>query len=468
MRFEEKLNISESSSLRNELIITIVLSLVISVAVYLLLSTATESLLERTQGSEAYHATMDKQLVVELGNYVEKKRVTSDDWYALNRFVESNQIYSLKIYKNQLLVYDSSSNGPLSTSNANATGSVTETDEISMKATVVSFADGNADVLLTGNYRSVWYRVAGIVNLGIAFVLFILIVMSFMRNRVYYLKELSNDVNRMGEGDFARPLTIKGNDEISELASNLDQMRMTFSQHLRDISKMQEESKDVITSMSHDMRTPMTPLLVYLEMLKDRKYTSEEQMVQYAEKSYEKALQLKNMADNMFQYMRLDRDTEVELVTVTVAEAFYDQLSSVIDYLTTNGYDVDVDLNFDEVDIRVNLSYVARIFDNLVSNIQRYSDPKERVFVKLYREKNKVLLQIKNSINALADYSQSTGFGVKNIRKMADNMGAEYIVSQNDGKYNTILLFDIANGDEKGDDTEVRGVTTKTIDISRS
>ena len=89
---------------------------------------------------------------------------------------------------------------------------------------------------------------------------------------------------------------------------------------------------------------------------------------------------------------------------------------------------------------------MIRIFDNLVSNILKYADCSNAVIVNLFNENDKVILHVSNRINELADYSTSTGFGVKNIKKMMQQMSSECIIHQKDDRYDTFLLFRVTSG----------------------
>ena len=149
---------------------------------------------------------------------------------------------------------------------------------------------------------------------------------------------------------------------------DIDALRLSFVQKLKQSIQMQEERRDIITAMSHDMRTPMTPLLVYLQMLDEHKYTDEVQHNQYVSKSLEKALQLKTLSDNMFSYLLLDKDSDIEMATISMKEAFYDQLSGMFDYLGENGFTIDADIDMQDVFIRVNMDYICLLYTSYAAD----------------------------------------------------------------------------------------------------
>lgn len=100
------------------------------------------------------------------------------------------------------------------------------------------------------------------------------------------------------------------------------------------------------------------------------------------------------MSDNMFSYFIMDKNADISLETVSMYDAFYDQLSSMKGYLTIEGYEIQINMDMTDVDIKINGEFMIRIFDNLVSNILKYADCSNAVIVNLFNENDKVILHV--------------------------------------------------------------------------
>lgn len=440
-------------SLNHELAIVAILAFIIAVMSGVLLGALFNSLLDKHFATDEYYHQQEEKILENLNEYISEAEVTTNDWYKLNKWLERKKIVTLRIYKDELLVYDSEFYQSKNSAKYENTVPQTENANDKNQAHKVIFEDGEADVIINGMYANVYYKIALVTELLIPCIIFMTIILVAVRKKVNYVIRLCDEVHIMEGGDLDYPITIKGRDELTLLAVSLDEFRMSFIYKLKEIINLQQESKALVTEMSHDMRTPMTPLLIYLGMLREKRYNSEEEMENYIIKSYDKATQLKNMSDNMFSYFLMDKDAMPILETLSMKTVFYDQLSAMSDYLTESGFIPKVSIELAEVDINVNMDSIARIFDNMVSNILKYAEPSRPIFIKLYSENGKVIFHIGNTINALADYSASTGFGVKNIKKMMSQMSAECIISQKNNSYDTFLLFKIVslsvNTDEK-------------------
>lgn len=432
-------------SLNHELAIVAILAFIIAVMSGVLLGALFNSLLDKHFATDEYYHQQEEKLLENLNTFISEADVTTNDWYKLNTWLERKKIVALRIYKDELLVYDSEFYKSKNSAKYENTVPQTENANEKKQAYKVIFEDGEADVIINGMYANVYYKIALVTELLIPCIIFMTIILVAVRKKVNYVIRLCDEVHIMEGGDLDYPITIKGRDELTLLAVSLDEFRMSFIYKLKEIINLQQESKALVTEMSHDMRTPMTPLLIYLGMLREKRYNSEEEMENYIIKSHDKATQLKNMSDNMFSYFLMDKDAVPIPETLNMKTVFYDQLSAMSDYLTESGFIPKVNIELAEVNINVNMDSIARIFDNIVSNILKYAEPSRPIFIKLYSENGKVIFHIGNTINTLADYSASTGFGVKNIKKMMSQMSAECIISQKNNSYDTFLLFKIVS-----------------------
>lgn len=434
-------------------------ALVVSVIFYLILCVTVETALDKVFDTEQYYKKCDKKTIANLESYIDENNVKSDDWYMLNKWVNDGNAVTLTVYKDDALVYDSQmtysysddSETDDSSSSSISSAVMIESDYALHTSYKVNFADGEADVVIYGFYSSKYYRAAYILEFLFPCLLFIVIVMIAVQKKMKCLIQLSEEVHLMENGDLDHPITVRGTDEIAMLAGSVDSLRQSFLQKLARIMQLQNESKALVTEMSHDLRTPMTPLMIYLGMLREHRYESDEERESYIEKSYEKAAQLKHMSDNMFSYFIMDKNADISLETVSMYDAFYDQLSSMKGYLTIEGYQIQINMNMVDVNIKINGEFMIRIFDNIVSNILKYADRDNAVIVNLFNENDKVILHVSNRINELADHSTSTGFGVKNIKKMMQQMSSECIIHQKEDRYDTFLLFRVTCEDPDND-----------------
>ena len=442
-------------TIRAEIILLLLAALAFSAACWLILNVSLSAYLDDRFDNDTYYRQQDEKTLESLNVYIGEYKVASDDWYMLNKWVDREQLVYMRVYRDGELKFLSSAAADEKEFSRMMDAYAIETMYEKSLAYQVGFADGKADVLITGRYATSYYNAALLIQIIVPCILFISIIMVGIRRKVRYIKKLSEDITILEGGELDHPVTIYGRDELAQLAGSIDELRINFSNKLEEINTLQENNRDFITEMAHDLRTPMTPLLVYLGMLRENRFESDEERDNYIQKAYVKATQLKNMSDGMFTHFLMDAGDESAMVMLSMMDVFYDQVSAMIDYLKTSDFRIVSDIRMQEVSVLVNGEFIARIFDNLVSNILKYADPHEVIRIQLYVENRKVIYQQRNMVNELADHSTSTGFGVKNIRKMLDKMGGELLESQKNGYYETWLIFPVAGMDSSFAETEV-------------
>ena len=450
------------TTLSSELMCVIVAALTGAVFIYLILSSLFSHFLDSRFTTEEYYQSEDEKIISSLKDYIQEYTVSSDDRYIMDQWVQANPVSYIAIYKDGRLSYL-----PNTLTQRDWTKMEHETNYEQSVAYNVKFADGVCDVIISGNYAALYYNLANLLKIVIPCIFFFIVLLVVIRAKVQYIVRLDQDVDALQRGEYNREIHIEGRDELTTLAESIDEMRNAYNQKLEEINRMFDDNREFVTEMSHDMRTPMTPLLVYLGMLRDKRYETEEDHDNYVLKANEKAVQLKHMSDNMFASLLVNQRAEIELSVNNMNVAFYDQMSALADYLGAEGFLIDASsVRPSDACVLVNLDFCARIFDNIMSNILKYADKQQPLRIYMDVEESNaeaensgtaarhVVIRFSNTINELADYSSSTGFGVKNIHKMMEQMNAKCVVDQQIETYSIELRFPVVENPSVNDDRD--------------
>ena len=373
--------------------------------------------------------------------YVTEEHLSSGDREAISDWVSEQDFTLLELYRDQVLVYSSF---------------VPDQNDIGHEGKPTPFYDWmpRADVTFTdGELQALLYYdpVLALRNSCTKWLiifcvwLFLVIFLLGCRRIVQYICLLSQEVQVMENGDFSRPVTVQGNNELAALASCLDSMRVTLAQQRRQEAETSARVKDLITQMSHDLRTPLTTLLLYTEIVAGGKYHSQAQLEEYLGKIDTKARQIKQLSDNLFEYALVTRDMVVALDgPAPFSQIFEEPLAEFADQLDQRGFGCLLDLGEEDVRLQVYRPYIRRIFDNIASNIFKYADPAHPVLVSFVREGEKAGLAFANvPLPPDTGGAESTKVGLISVQTMMEKMQAEVEVSQTARQYCITLLFPV-------------------------
>ena len=391
--------------------------------------------------SEVQSKLTQKQ-VNELQAYVDENHLASTDVFEITDWAHRRRYVLLELYRDRVLIY--SSFAPKG-AQLNENSEQTPVYDWAPHYTI-HFADGAAEAMLYYNGFNTYYGTGCEILLALCIVWwFPGFFLLHSRKIVRYVVQLSEEIQAMEGGDLDHPITIRGADEISTLASCLDSMRVTLRQQQEDEAQASAKVKNLITEMSHDLRTPLTTLLLYTEILRCRQYETPEQASDYLNKIDAKARQIKQLSDNLFEYALVTRDTVAVLdPPAHFSEVFEEPLTEMVDTLQQRGFACALDLGEENVLLSVSGQYVHRILDNITSNLVKYADPHSDILVRFVQEGNRAGLCFENRVLPVPASSESTKVGLPSIETMMEKMQGVCRIEQPEGIFRMTLLFKTA------------------------
>lgn len=428
-------------NLKNQAIAVVCVSALISCVCYLILNSVGTYLLDQCLSKQVHVEQRNKEMLQSLQEYVSQQDLHVEDTNDIDIWLDSQRegYLMMGIYQNDQLIYDSTAYR-LGTGYFNKTYSESETDGFTTQTIV--FADGDAQVLLYGYYDSAYYTTATVIEIGICVILFVLLFVGWFSKKIAYIRKLEQEIKILETGGLEKPITVRGTDELGTLANGLNQMRMALSENMEKEAEAKRANYELIAAVSHDLRTPMTSLSLYLDLLREGRYDTEQEMHQYLDKSREKVVQIKQMSDQLFDRFYMSKKSSVQLEPPVKAQFILeDYLSNLVGFLEINGYHIQAQLDWPEAYIAVSMEYMGRIFDNIGSNILKYADPQHPVLLTVSGSRRQLVIRFENEILLQSKNPESTEVGVRNICLMMEKMHGLCQVRKTKGRYCIQLAF---------------------------
>lgn len=380
--------------------------------------------------------------VEELQDFVTQNQISSRDFREITHWVQKNNYTLLELYRDHVLVY--SSFAPKREFQGEQNQRVPFYDW--QPYATIHFTDGDLEALLYCNSMRTYELLGTSILLVVCLGLFLLVFLLGCRRIVQYICLLSDEIQAMAGGDLDHSITVQGSDELTTLASCLDAMRLALRQQHQQEAETSAKVKSLITQMSHDLRTPLTTLLLYTEIVRYHKYQTEGQLGDYLAKIDRKARQIKHLSDNLFEYALVTRDTSVTLdPPAPLSRIFEGPLAEMADQLQQHGFGCTFDLGQEDLFLTVYEPYIRRILDNITSNILKYADPARPVAVTFVREDGLAGLTFENAVLPDTDAAESTKVGLVSIQTMMEKMQAQSRIQSGEGRFCITLLFPLTD-----------------------
>ena len=222
---------------------------------------------------------------------------------------------------------------------------------------------------------------------AISFIVFVEIFFKLIDFTIEYIRKLRRSIQRVTSGNYGVQCEVEYDDELGSLAANINVLSKTLLAKEKESEKLKEKERaaldiernaerqknELITNVAHDLRTPLTTIVGYLELIKDDTALSKEDVHKYSGIAYEKSIRLQEMMDDLFEFTKLD-NADIKLNKSMI------NLSGLIMQMTDEFYPSFKDCNITPiVDLPEENIYVqgdgqllARVFDNLISNALKY------------------------------------------------------------------------------------------------
>ena len=436
----------QKSSLKIGLLRAIVVGLILAALVYGTVSFLAEYLRTNYYTREDFREKREAQLIEEFRDYVADRDIASSDTESIEQWVSQKTYIYLLLYKGDDLyfssgMYDNANIIPLF-SNLMLGGSVDYPTEEEMLEYAkendlfkLEMADGTVYASITEFTEYLYSDIAMVLTLVLAMLTLSLVIMIYFFKVVGRITKLAADVTVVAEGDMHHEIRADGDDEISKLSYDVENMRSAILETLESEREAREANTELITSMSHDIRTPLTVLIGYLDIMKI--YSTDERMNEYIKSSEKTAMRLKKLSDDMFKYLLVFGNSAKpsELEEYDGKTLIEQLLSEHILLLRERGYEVKEKPSEEDVTVLTSAPDLMRIIDNVFSNIRKYADKEKPIEVAVEVGEDRVHLTFSNGIAKERPTVESNGIGLKTCAKIAELISCEFTYALETDKF---------------------------------
>lgn len=237
------------------------------------------------------------------------------------------------------------------------------------------------NALLAMIYNSDLIIILGYVLIGI--VIFSITFLLLQEKSIRYISRISDAMQNISEGDLNTFVEVEGDDEFSSMASNLNKM----VEDLRDLMDKERESErtknELITNVAHDLRTPLTSIIGYLELLSVKSSLPADMQHKYIDIAYTKAKRLEKLIEDLFGFTKMNYGKlSMHVGKVDIIKLLSQLLEEAYPSFADKGLSYELQSNVPAMVIAADGNLLARLFDNLINNAIKYGADGKRILVK--------------------------------------------------------------------------------------
>lgn len=192
-----------------------------------------------------------------------------------------------------------------------------------------------------------------------------------VKEQLSIIKDALEDIKK---GNLNRRILTRRNDLTKMICYNINEIAINDQAQLVSLKQSEQAYKRLMTSLSHDVKTPLTSLVGYLEAIEE-KIVTEEEKEEYIGVALDKAYHLKDFVESLFEWVKLDaREQIFQFEIYDLNELSRDILTDWVPMLEDKQFTYEIDIPEKEYSIRLDLNAYMRILNNLLQNVLLHSE----------------------------------------------------------------------------------------------
>lgn len=409
-----------------------------------------------------HKAAREEALLSNLQGFIDERGITGEDAEEkLEEWTSDNRYVFLQVYLDDDIIFSSITQNPPANegeeSGDDGVFSRPSSEDILKHAEIldlktISDSAGESLHVKIYDYSEYFQRdILNVLSFVVSMIVLGAVVVEHFGKIIARIKRLQYDVNEVFRGHLEHPIVATGFDELTRLSYDVENMRSAMLDNIEKEREALQMNTELITSMSHDIRTPLTVLMGYVDIMKSD--LPPEELREYILASEKTVQRLKQLSDDMFKYFRaFGKGAEGITMEEYDAPTLFEQLlAEHVFLLGESGYQVNY--NIDELlegksIVRTDAPHMMRVVDNIFSNLYKYADINKEVSIIGKREGDLAVFEFKNSV-AENKGAESSKVGLKTCKRLASYIMNSFDWGEEDGIFTLTLSLKLYDEETK-------------------
>jgi signal transduction histidine kinase len=250
----------------------------------------------------------------------------------------------------------------------------------------------------------VYAKETGVTPYILGFITFIICFYFITKRKMREIEEIAVGLKEIAKGNLKFRIQEKSTDELGTLATNINYMAQELDQMIERERQAEKLKDELITNVSHDLRTPLTSVMGYLRLVKDHQYKNLVQLDEYVDIAYGKSEQLKKLVEDLFDFTRLNHEgVQLKKEKVNLGQMLR-QLMEELDPIAKDNYVTFMkDLPRESIMMEVDPNQMVRAFENVLTNAIKYSTHPGIIHVEMPKNEDSVKICVSNPCEDLTN-----------------------------------------------------------------
>ena len=235
-----------------------------------------------------------------------------------------------------------------------------------------------------------------VVTISAGIVLFITYFLLLTKKFITYIDQMIDGINQISLGNFGNRIEISNEDEFAMLAGKLNQMADDIRAIMENERRSEYAKQELITSVAHDLRTPLTSIIGYLDLVSSKELSQETQ-TKYIKIAYSKSKRLEKLIEDLFTYTKFNfGEVKAEFTEVDIVKLLNQLVDEFYPSFKENKLEYEFSSSVVSAVIMADGNLLARAFANLISNAIKYGSNGSRIILHLMKNDSGIVVTVTN------------------------------------------------------------------------
>ena len=250
-----------------------------------------------------------------------------------------------------------------------------------------------------------------LIGLGFTIIFTSIFAVVFTRSISRRFNNLCSGIGSFELGNLNVRLTDHANDEIGRITATFNRMTEKIGQQFSREQAYQEQRRQLISDVSHDLRTPLTSIIGYTESLENGIYESPDEKLNFARIIHKKALYMEKLLDELLEFSRMESDGfQLQLAETNLAELAREILIEYLPFIKEQDINLQADIPDSPVSARVDPNRISRVLRNLIDNALKYGSQGKYLRVAVTSTQTTISIEVEDRGPGITETEQAKIF----------------------------------------------------------
>ena len=235
------------------------------------------------------------------------------------------------------------------------------------------------------------------IEIGLMLIGSLFLVTGYIIKKLAYLDDIMEGTQRIKNGEVNHKIEIKGNDSFAVFAENINNLSGGLDKAIDEKFKSERMKTELITNVSHDLKTPLTSIINYVDLIKKEDDIQPEYLKDYVDVLDNKSKRLKTLIEDLFEASKASSgNIELNIEKLDLNQLLRQSIGENEKKLSNSDLNLKVNIPKEPVYINCDGRRMYRVFENLLINIAKYSLSNTRVYIDMKEDGDTVYISMKN------------------------------------------------------------------------